>query len=524
MTSVAVLGLEVRSEQVSKADRALDGLTASAGQAEKATGRLAIAQDNLENEARQTTQAVKAQVGAQKMLAATSGAAAFRQRQLAVQSLDVAQSLALGMPPMMVAVQQGGQIAGLYAGQGGVAGAFKEATASVLGFARAHPIAIAATIALGAAAFGLKNEVEALSGASVTWGQLATATFSEIAASLSGVVAPAMTALGVTWQGVSNFMLDALKLVGNSFINTFSAIYVGVRGIFSQFPAVIGDAMFAAAQKAIDAYNWLASKVPGMGAIDDIENTYAGTVSGIGADMGAQFQNDHIGDFIGRVANRATGLATAADAAASSVGKIGTAAAQAKTPMDLLGDSMQSASDTTDFMKSTISGFASSMRGALRSGADAWGAFEDAAVQALDKITDRILNQLLDALFQVNNSGGGGFLSAIFGGIGGGAAGGLHMGGIGGAFGGFFADGGTLGAGKWGIAGERGPEIIRGPATVQPTGGSSVNMNVTINNPTHDSIPGIKRALSETRAELMSFQKNAAAVVSGQRRLNPGLA
>lgn len=36
-------------------------------------------------------------------------------------------------------------------------------------------------------------------------------------------------------------------------------------------------------------------------------------------------------------------------------------------------------------------------------------------------------------------------------------------------FGGFFADGGGLPAGKWGIAGERGPELIRGPAHVVPT-------------------------------------------------------
>ena len=49
---------------------------------------------------------------------------------------------------------------------------------------------------------------------------------------------------------------------------------------------------------------------------------------------------------------------------------------------------------------------------------------------------------------------------------------------IGDFFGGFFANGGTLGAGKWGIAGERGPEIISGPATITPMGGST---NVTYN-------------------------------------------
>jgi hypothetical protein len=50
-------------------------------------------------------------------------------------------------------------------------------------------------------------------------------------------------------------------------------------------------------------------------------------------------------------------------------------------------------------------------------------------------------------------------------------------------FGGLFASGGTLGAGKWGIAGEAGPEIIKGPAQVVPmTRGGGYTDNRTINN------------------------------------------
>lgn len=52
-------------------------------------------------------------------------------------------------------------------------------------------------------------------------------------------------------------------------------------------------------------------------------------------------------------------------------------------------------------------------------------------------------------------------------------------------FGGFYASGGTLGAGKWGIAGEAGPEIIHGPARITPMehrrGGITVNNNVVNN-------------------------------------------
>jgi lambda family phage tail tape measure protein len=49
---------------------------------------------------------------------------------------------------------------------------------------------------------------------------------------------------------------------------------------------------------------------------------------------------------------------------------------------------------------------------------------------------------------------------------------------IGDFFGGFFANGGTLGAGKFGIAGENGPEFIRGPASVTPMGGGAVTYNI----------------------------------------------
>lgn len=49
-------------------------------------------------------------------------------------------------------------------------------------------------------------------------------------------------------------------------------------------------------------------------------------------------------------------------------------------------------------------------------------------------------------------------------------------------FGGFFANGGSLGAGKWGIAGEAGPEIIHGPAQITPmTAGGSTSVTYNIN-------------------------------------------
>ena len=68
--------------------------------------------------------------------------------------------------------------------------------------------------------------------------------------------------------------------------------------------------------------------------------------------------------------------------------------------------------------------------------------------------------------------GGGGFFDSIIG------IGKSIFGGIGDFFGGFFANGGNIPAGKFGIVGERGPEFVGGPASVTPMGATSVTYNI----------------------------------------------
>ncbi|MDX5595657.1 hypothetical protein [Pseudovibrio sp. SPO723] len=80
--------------------------------------------------------------------------------------------------------------------------------------------------------------------------------------------------------------------------------------------------------------------------------------------------------------------------------------------------------------------------------------------RALDTFIQNLANAAIQAavfgegpfgkFFGGSSSGGGGLMSFL------------------GKFGGFFKNGGNLGAGRWGIAGEAGPELIRGPASVTP--------------------------------------------------------
>lgn len=88
--------------------------------------------------------------------------------------------------------------------------------------------------------------------------------------------------------------------------------------------------------------------------------------------------------------------------------------------------------------------------------------------------------------------------------------------GLGSLFGGVFADGGTLGAGKWGIAGEHGPELITGPATVTPIAPAG---NTTVNN--------IEVHAGVGRHEVLSLLNQAFAAAEGrfnQRLMRAGVA
>lgn len=115
-------------------------------------------------------------------------------------------------------------------------------------------------------------------------------------------------------------------------------------------------------------------------------------------------------------------------------------------------------------------------------------AFASMAQSILKTMADLAAQMMVHAVIK--------FLLSALGGVGGlGGGVGFNLGGM--IFGGLYANGGHLGAGKWGIAGEAGPEIIKGPASVVPldriTSGSgsgmasgqreaAAPMNVTVNN------------------------------------------
>lgn len=174
---------------------------------------------------------------------------------------------------------------------------------------------------------------------------------------------------------------------------------------------------------------------------------------------------------------------------------------------------------------------------------DAWSFGADAFSRGLEGVILRgqrlqdVARSLLTSFAQQGLEGaltGGGSFAGLFGtaGQGGktgglfGALQGLFSGGlssstasIDAAFSGLYADGGTIGAGRWGIVGERGAEVVAGPATVMPWGklpkggaaaGQAAQQTITFNVTTPDA-PSFARSETQIAAVL------ARAVGRGQR-------
>lgn len=106
------------------------------------------------------------------------------------------------------------------------------------------------------------------------------------------------------------------------------------------------------------------------------------------------------------------------------------------------------------------------------------------AKEAFAQMAQGIIQSLSDIAAELVRSGIIKLLTGVLGGMAGGGGAGFNFAGM--AFGGVYANGGYLGSGKWGIAGEAGPEIIHGPARITPMdkmGGGGVNVTVINNTP-----------------------------------------
>ena len=199
------------------------------------------------------------------------------------------------------------------------------------------------------------------------------------------------------------------------------------------------------------------------------------------------------------------GLGNLAKVEAVNLAKAQVAAAIRGTPLKAAeAEEVKKTTDAYEASKKQIEDYARAQQNAK----DTALLFGQTLESALEKLTQPgarlqdVLKGVVQALEQASLKAlilGEGPLASLFGtaapaGATGAASIGGLFGGLLGAFGGAHASGGSIGAGQWGIVGEKGAEIINGPATVTPTsqinaalnagggarGGHRVSLNVDV--------------------------------------------
>ena len=148
---------------------------------------------------------------------------------------DVGVSLASGQSPFLVLAQQGSQLVGIYAGQGGVRAAFTDFTTILRNVAR-----FTWPIALVAGAFGaLQGEINATSDVQVSFLDTVMGTMSVFGAAVWSVIDGPVGALGDALNGVTGIAVDAFTGMGNTIVNVMAGSAAASVAAWGNFPGAL---------------------------------------------------------------------------------------------------------------------------------------------------------------------------------------------------------------------------------------------------------------------------------------------
>ncbi|TDR34662.1 phage tail tape measure protein [Aquamicrobium defluvii] len=351
----------------------------------------------------------------------------------------------------------------------GLADAIEAVAPYAVGAAAALALIYAPAIlaGLGALAVTIWGVVQALGAAA-----LAFVAANPAAAFVIGITA-AIAAANIFRDELAQIFGRDIVADANNAVNWVIGAFVGgfnaIKATWSALPAALGDLVISTANAVIGGVEGMINKVAGLidgfigkvnsamkslpfGMGDDINiatigefslgrlgNPYAGA-SSAAADaakgaFGSAMGTDYVGATYDAVAKGASAAADKVRELAGSFSNVESASGQAGKAA---GDAAKGATDqwkglkeTVDksaeaamkFARDLVGGFVSDLRSGLEQGKGFWRSFGDAALNALNKIVDKLLNDVLDALFQVNSAssgagGGGGFLGGLLGGIG----------------------------------------------------------------------------------------------------------
>jgi hypothetical protein len=409
MADIAQLGFAVDTTGLAKGEVALKKLAGASAVAERAATGVTVANDNVSAASDRAAASYMRLGNAAKM-------ASFQQRNLVFQLNDVFVSLASGMNPLMVAAQQGSQIATIYGpGEGGIGRAFKETGKLITGVLTRFPLVTAAVAGISAAFGALTYEVNKTTKVNVGFGDVALAVFQTISDALWNLVKPAVDALApwfaAAYELVKTHTVDGVNFIVGAFTGGFGVI----RDLWKQLPAIIGDLTAQAAQASLDAFNSAIQYLTGSGAAPEagrykIPNANAGAASRAFSDasgiMGDAMSQDYLGGFFSSIRNNAIRNALAGD----KNGK------ETKDPFDEFGlkdatldfgkdveDILSSLEKRNQQLRNSFTSLGSTIVGAFRNGASAADAFSS----VLDSVASMLLQTGLNSLASVIFPGAG---------------------------------------------------------------------------------------------------------------------
>ena len=276
-------------------------MAGAAGRAENATDKLAMAARRADGAAGTMNVALRQQAVVLSSARSGMGLTASEGLNLSRQFTDIGVTAAMGMNPLLIAIQQGPQIMDVFqqaaarsgssivAVMRGVAVATWTAMAPLLPFIAAVGAAaavIGGTLALSVRGlnkdFGdltegmglTEDQLENVKNRGVTMGDVLAGTFNYLRDIIWDRIGPAVTAIG-DWftkamDVATQALIGATKAITGGFIGAFRA----VRAVWGQLPAVIGDIAVGAANATIRA----------------VEGMVNGAVRGINVVIGAAKQ------------------------------------------------------------------------------------------------------------------------------------------------------------------------------------------------------------------------------------------
>lgn len=461
-----------------------------------------------------------------QQFARSAGQSRMQMMNLGYQINDIGMTLATGMNPMTVLIQQGSQILQIYSGQGGVRAAFGDLSRILGGIARkAWPLAVIAG--------GLKmlqDEINNTSDVTVTFGDTALAVVQVLGRKIMEVLAPAWQAISPVVNAVMKQIADIVVTAGNFIIKSFQKAVAMIKAVWGGLPGALGAVAVAAANGVIGiiegmvngiihringlfkGIEMLVNKLPdwakpqggfNIGQMSDvslpkINNPFANTEGGkaLAADLAAIDASNPMGALFEEVKTQAISNAAAriAKEAEKAGKKTKGGMGKAKKATDELKKAMQELNDEVKTAADNMAGvFGRAFERIAETGKFSFRELMLDLSKTVIGSTSQLLQQELSKVFQsmmmkgLQGGGQGNFFANIAGNLFGSGSNmfrtsasagmGSTMGGGGGGFGSFFSSlfGGLFGARARGgvempwrsfVAGEEGAELVGqdGPA------------------------------------------------------------